>query len=149
MLPGWYGLGTALASSDIQILKEMYEKWAFFRTQLSNVDMLLAKTDMKIAKEYSKLSKNKEISEEIFDDIYKEYELTKEMILKVTNKKILLEDNIDLRNSLKNRMPYFNALNKLQIELIKESRNGNEKDEIIKAIHTCINGIATGLRNSG
>lgn len=149
MLPGWYGLGTALASSDIQILKEMYEKWAFFRTQLSNVDMLLAKTDMKIAKEYSKLSKNKEISEEIFNDIYKEYELTKEMILKVTNKKILLEDNIELRNSLKNRMPYFNALNKLQIELIKESRNGNEKDEIIKAIHTCINGIATGLRNSG
>lgn len=151
MLPGWYGLGTALANTDMDTLKYMYNNFPFFRTQISNVDMLLAKADMQIAKKYLVLAENKEIADKIFEDIFNEYELTKEMILKISDKKELLQDNVDLKESLKLRMPYFNALNNLQVKLLKYQRNNPEKngDIVTKAIHTCINGIATGLRNSG
>lgn len=150
MLAGWYGLGTALSSyKDTEILKEMYEKWPFFKALISNVDMLLAKTDMEIAEKYIKLYKNEKVSNEIFSDILKEWKLTKEMILKISDKKKLLEDNMELEISLKNRLPYFKILNYLQIELIKRVRNKNNDERLIKAIHMCINGIATGLRNSG
>lgn len=71
------------------------------------------------------------------------------MILKVSSKKTLLEDNIELKESLNNRVPYFNALNKLQIKLLQKEREGFGDENLLKAIHTCINGIATGLRNSG
>ena len=149
MLPGWYGLGTALANENIEELKEMYNNFPFFRTQISNVDMLLAKTDMGIAKLYLSLAKDKKEAEDIFSMILEEYKLTKEMILKVSSKKTLLEDNIELKESLNNRVPYFNALNKLQIKLLQKEREGFGDENLLKAIHTCINGIATGLRNSG
>ncbi len=148
MLAGWYGLGTAL-QNDIEKLKEMYEKWPFFKALISNVDMVLAKTDLEIAKEYVKLSLNKELANEIFENIQKEWELTKKVVLEISNKKELLEDNKQLSISLNNRVPYFNALNYMQIELVKRMRAGKNTEEIIKAIHTSINGIATGLRNSG
>ena len=149
MLPGWYGLGTALKSADMSKLKEMYKTFPFFRTQISNVDMLLAKTDMDIAREYIELADDKENARKIFADILVEYNLTKKLILEVSEKKELLEDNLELKKSLENRMPYFNALNNLQIKLLKKGREGMEDEDLIKAIHTCINGIATGLRNSG
>ena len=149
MLPGWYGLGTALKSADMSKLKEMYKTFPFFRTQISNVDMLLAKTDMDIAREYIELADDKENARKIFADILEEYNLTKKLILEVSEKKELLEDNLELKKSLENRMPYFNALNNLQIKLLKKGREGMEDEDLIKAIHTCINGIATGLRNSG
>lgn len=132
MLPGWYGLGSALNSENIQILQEMYEKWDFFRTQLSNVDMLLSKTDFEIAKEYIKLANNKEVAKKIYDDIKEELELTKNLILKISKKSVLLEDNKELAQSLQNRMPYFNALNYLQIELIKRVRAGNDSEYLKK-----------------
>lgn len=148
MLAGWYGLGTA-CHNNIDKLKEMYEKWPFFKSLISNVDMLLSKTDMNIAKEYITLSKNSEVANEIFNNIKDEYELTKKLVLEISGKKEFLEDNKFLQASLNNRGPYFNALNYLQIELIKRVRNGNNNEELVKAIHTSINGIATGLRNSG
>lgn len=150
MLPGWYGLGTALNECDINKLKKMYKMVPFFRTQISNVDMLLAKTDMSIAKQYLSLASNKEQANNIFDNIYKEYELTKKLVLVISEKDDLLQDNEELKKSLARRMPYFNALNKLQIKLLQKQRNNDIDDEnLTKAIHTCINGIATGLRNSG
>ena len=130
-------------------LKEMYKTFPFFRTQISNVDMLLAKTDMDIAREYIELADDKENARKIFADILEEYNLTKKLILEVSEKKELLEDNLELKKSLENRMPYFNALNNLQIKLLKKGREGMDDEDLIKAIHTCINGIATGLRNSG
>lgn len=148
MLAGWYGLGTA-CKKDINILKEMYKNWAFFKSLISNVDMLLSKVDIEIFKEYLSLSKENSTYVEIFNDILTEYELTKKIVLEISNKKELLEDNETLKKSLLNRGPYFNALNYLQVELIKRLRNGNDNIEIIKSIHTTINGIATGLRNSG
>lgn len=148
MLPGWYGLGTA-CKDYVEKLKELYIKWPFFRSTISNVDMLLSKTDVSVAEKYISLCNNKKIGKKIFEDIKTEYELTKKLILEISSKKILLEDNKELSKSLENRLPYFNALNYLQIELIKRHRAGNKSEEIIKGIHTCINGIATGLRNSG
>ena len=155
MLVGWYGLGTAFNSyisqneNGLNTLQEMYNNWAFFRDLISNVDMVLSKADMNIARKYVELSKNKDESMSIFEKIKNEFDLTKEIILKISNKTMLLQDNKELFMSLSNRMPYFNALNYLQIELIKRVRNGNSNDKLIKAIHTCINGVATGLRNSG
>lgn len=150
MLPGWYGLGTALNNSDLETLKIMYKTFPFFRTQISNVDMLLAKTDMEIAKKYLKLAEDREKAEKIFNNIYEEYILTKDLILKISEKTELLQDNEELKISLRRRMPYFNALNNLQVKLLEKQRNDENNDEnLIKAIHTCINGIATGLRNSG
>ena len=89
-------------------------------------------------------------SEKIFNNIYEEYILTKDLILKISEKTELLQDNEELKISLRRRMPYFNALNNLQVKLLEKQRNDENNDEnLIKAIHTCINGIATGLRNSG
>ena len=136
MLPGWYGLGTALKSADMSKLKEMYKTFPFFRTQISNVDMLLAKTDMDIAREYIELADDKENARKIFADILEEYNLTKKLILEVSEKKELLEDNLELKKSLENRMPYFNALNNLQIKLLKKGREGMEDEDLVKAIHT-------------
>lgn len=125
----------------------MYKKWPFFKALLSNVDMVLSKTDMSIAKEYSKLCTKKE-TQEIYDLIYQEWELTKNIILKIQEHKELLEDNIYLKNSLNNRVLYFNTLNYLQLEMIKRDRE-NPNSNHRNIIHITINGIATGLRNSG
>lgn len=155
MLVAWYGLGTAFdkyikdSKNGLENLRKMYEDWAFFKDLISNVDMVLSKADMNIASKYIDLASDKNSANSIFERIKKEFELTKEIILKISNKTMLLEDNKELFESLSNRMPYFNALNYLQVELITRVRNGNENDKLIKAIHTCINGIATGLRNSG
>ncbi|CAM3132207.1 phosphoenolpyruvate carboxylase [Streptobacillus felis] len=154
MLPGWYGVGTAFnkwikENDGLNTLKSMYKNWPFFKALLSNLEMVLSKTDMNIAKEYSKLVKNEENSNKVFEMINKEWLLTFNLLKEITGIRYLLEDNEMLTLSLKNRLPYFNALNYLQIELIKKERSGNKTEEVNKAIHTSINGIATGLRNSG
>lgn len=154
MLPGWYGVGSAFKQyidkdkNNIKILQEIYQKWPFFRSLLSNVDMVLSKTDMTIAREYANLSNN-ENTKKVFDIIYNEWQLTKKVILQIENNKELLADNEYLKYSLKNRLPYFNTLNYIQIELIKRERANEILESYQQIIHTTINGIATGLRNSG
>lgn len=154
MLPGWYGVGTAFSkyinnsSENLQTLKKMYKRWPFFRSLLSNVSMVLSKTDMEIAKEYAQLCKENE-TKEVFDIIYKEWLLTKKIVLAIQGHNELLEDNEYLKFSLKNRIPYFNALNFIQIELIKRDRINKILSTNQKLIHITINGVATGLRNSG
>ncbi|CAM3131890.1 phosphoenolpyruvate carboxylase [Streptobacillus ratti] len=154
MLPGWYGVGTSFnkwikENNGLETLRLMYKNWPFFKALLSNLEMVLSKADMNIAKEYANLVKDKEVSNKIFNMINDEWILTFNLLKEITGINYLLEDNEMLTLSLKNRLPYFNALNYLQIELIKQGRSGNNTEEINKAIHTSINGIATGLRNSG
>lgn len=155
MLQGWYGVGTSFNrfisenENGLLILKEMYKNWSFFKALLSNLEMVLSKTDMSIAKEYSKLVKDIEVRDRIYNNIYEEYKLTLKLLKEITGIKYLLEDNEMLTISLKNRFPYFNTLNYIQIKLIELERSGIEDENISKAIHTTINGIATGLRNSG
>ena len=154
MLPGWYGLGTGIYNyikSDVNNLKKLrnlYNKWPFFNGLISNVDMLFSKTNIDITKKYFQFSKLEEANE-IYQKIEKEYFLAYKMILLITNRKELLCDNPELAISLKNRLPYFDLLNLIQINLLKKIKNQKENELIKKSIHICINGIATGLRNSG
>lgn len=154
MFPGWYGVGSAFKhfidrdENNLETLRKMYKTWPFFNSLLSNVDMVLSKSNMHIAKQYSKLC-DKKCGKEIFDIINAEYELTKEVILLIEEHEDLLEDLPALKASLDYRLPYFNVLNYVQIELIKRLRSGKLNEDEEKLIHITINGIATGLRNSG
>ena len=155
MLPGWYGVGTAFTkwinndNKNMDILQRMYKEWPFFRSTISNVDMVLSKSDLSIFSEYVKLASDQETAQKIFNEIAKEWILTIDVLKKITGNDVLLADNPELVSSLRNRLPYFDSMNYLQIELIKRSRAGDDSEELKKAIHISINGLATGLRNSG
>ena len=154
MLPGWYGVGTAFSnfinkdSRNIDKLRTMYKDWPFFTSLLSNVDMVMSKSDMEIAKEYANLCKDDK-TKEVYDKILKEWKLTKQVVLDISEHKEFLEDNTYLTKSLENRLQYFNTLNLLQIELIRRAREEKTLESQINTIHITINGVATGLRNSG
>lgn len=154
MLPGWYGVGTAFSnfinkeSGNIDKLRTMYKDWPFFTSLLSNVDMVMSKSDMKIAKEYANLCKDDE-TKEVYNEILREWKLTKQVVLDISEHKEFLEDNTYLTKSLENRLQYFNTLNLLQIELIRRAREAETLESQINTIHITINGVATGLRNSG
>ena len=153
MLPGWYGVGTAFSNyinkdkGNIEKLRKMYKEWPFFTSLLSNVDMVMAKSDMDIAREYANLCK--EETKKVYEEILREWNLTKQVVLEISEHKEFLEDNTYLTRSLENRLQYFNTLNLIQLELIKRSREGKLLESQINTIHITINGVATGLRNSG
>lgn len=154
MLPGWYGVGSSFktfvnqARGNLEKLQEMYRNWPFFRSLLSNVDMVLSKSNMIIAYQYAQLCQDEAVKE-IYQLLLREWELTKEMILAIEQEEDLLAENPYLRASLASRLPYFNVLNYIQMELIKRSRQGQLAKGEEHLIHITINGIATGLRNSG
>ncbi len=154
MLPGWYGVGTAFSNfinkdkGNIEKLRKMYKEWPFFTSLLSNVDMVMSKSDMDIAKEYANLCKEEE-TKQVYEEILREWNLTKQVVLEISEHKEFLEDNTYLTRSLENRLQYFNTLNLIQLELIKRSREGRLPESQINTIHITINGVATGLRNSG
>ena len=154
MLPGWYGVGTAFSNfinkdkGNIEKLRKMYKEWPFFTSLLSNVDMVMSKSDMDIAKEYANLCKEEE-TKQVYEEILREWNLTKQVVLEISEHKEFLEDNTYLTRSLENRLQYFNTLNLVQLELIKRSREGKLPESQINTIHITINGVATGLRNSG
>ena len=127
----------------------MYKEWPFFKSVISNVDMISSKTDLGIADEYVKLAKDKETAHKIFSEIVNEWKLTLDILQKITGNDVLLADNPELASSLRNRLAYFDCMNYLQIELLKRQRNGDYSEDLQKAIHISINGLATGLRNSG
>ena len=154
MLPGWYGVGTAFSNfinkdkGNIEKLRKMYKEWPFFTSLLSNVGMVMSKSDMDIAKEYANLCKEEE-TKKVYEEILREWNLTKQVVLEISEHKEFLEDNTYLTRSLENRLQYFNTLNLIQLELIKRSREGKLPESQINTIHITINGVATGLRNSG
>ena len=154
MFPGWYGVGSSFKEfidknpENIAILRDMYQNWPFFQSLLSNVDMVLSKSNMNIAFEYAKLCEDDQVKA-IYETILNEWQVTKEVILAIEGYDELLAENPYLKASLDYRMPYFNILNYIQLELIKRQRRGELSSDQEKLIHTTINGIATGLRNSG
>ena len=154
MFPGWYGVGSAFKNfidaeeGNLAKLQHMYEKWPFFHSLLSNVDMVLSKSNMNIAFQYAQLAESEEVRD-VFNTILDEWQLTKNVILAIGKHQDLLEENPSLKASLDYRLPYFNVLNYIQIELIKRLRHEELDEDYEKLIHTTINGIATGLRNSG
>ncbi|WP_269533564.1 phosphoenolpyruvate carboxylase [Chitinimonas sp. BJYL2] len=156
MLPGWYGFGTAIAAyrdekgeAGIEELARLYREWPFFRSTISNMEMVLAKSDIHIASRYATLVKDPAIAEAIFGRIKQEWRRAVDAVLAITGHKELLGDNPLLARSLKNRLPYLDPLNHLQVDLVKRFREGDESEDVLYAIHLTINGIAAGLRNSG
>jgi phosphoenolpyruvate carboxylase len=155
MLPGWYGFGSAVKAwlaarprDGMSILQQMYREWPFFQTLLSNMDMVLAKSNIAIASRYAALVET-ELREAIFPRLRTEWQHTIEMLLAVTGQQALLEQNPLLARSIRNRFPYLDPLNHIQVELLRRHRSGDTDEHVVGAIHLTINGIAAGLRNSG
>ena len=155
MLPGWYGFGSAIRawleenSDGLATLQRMHAVWPFFRTQLSNMDMILAKSDLAIASRYSELVPDEDLRERIFSRLSGEWHATREALLMINGASTLLADNSMLALAIKNRTPYMNPLNLLQIELLRRHRTGETDGRVRRSIHISINGVAAGLRNSG
>jgi phosphoenolpyruvate carboxylase len=155
MLPGWFGFGTAVEAwleenkDGLALLCEMHERWPFFRSVLSNMAMVLAKTDLAVASRYAELVPEEELRWYIFNRIAGEHERTVRWTLAITRQKTLLEDNPTLERSIRNRFPYLDPLNHLQVELLRRYRAGQTDERTRRAIHLTINGLAAGLRNSG
>ncbi|TYP86165.1 phosphoenolpyruvate carboxylase [Blastococcus xanthinilyticus] len=159
MLPGWYGTGSALESwvggsqERLETLRELHRRWPFFRTVLSNMGMVLAKTDLGLAARYAELVPDEELRARVFDRIREEHERTCRMTLAITGDDDLLADNPSLARSIRNRFPYLEPLHHLQVEMLRRRRSGEsgaDPDDLTsRNIQLTINGIATALRNSG
>ena len=156
ILPGWYGFGSAAqqfvereGEAGLKQLQAMYQNWAFFRGLLSNMDMVLSKTDMGIASRYAELVQDEALRNQIFGEIEAEWQRTVDMLFAITGASTLLEDNPTLARSLTTRTPYIDPLNHLQVALLQRHRAGDDNEKVKRAIHLTINGIAAGLRNSG
>jgi phosphoenolpyruvate carboxylase len=156
MLPGWYGFGSAVRAwskqhpeTGLALLREMHREWPFFRTLLSNMDMVLAKSDIAIASRYADLVADPRLRGAIFPRLKGEWQASIDALLAITGRKALLEDNPLLARSIRNRFPYIDPLNHLQIELLQRYRAGRQDERVKRNILLTINGIAAGLRNSG
>jgi phosphoenolpyruvate carboxylase len=155
-LPGWYGLGTALSaamgesSANLEILKRMYSGWPFFHALIDNAQMILAKADMNIARLYADLVLNPEISSRIFGAIESEYRRTVEGICAITGQSALLEKMPILKGSIGRRNPYVDPLSLIQLVLLRRIRSeATDQTGLLDAVLESINGIASGLKNTG
>jgi phosphoenolpyruvate carboxylase len=156
MLPGWYGFGSAVETwieehpdKGMPFLKELYREWPFFRTLLSNMDMVLAKSSIAIASRYAELVPDVTLRENIFGRIRREWHSSIEMLLNIMGQERLLQGAPLLERSIRNRFPYLDPLNHVQVELLKEHRAQNPDEQVLRGIQITINGISAGLRNSG
>jgi len=162
-LPGWAGFGSAVEAwlgaepeeraRRLELLRRMYRQWPFFRTLLSNLDMVLAKSDLRIAQRYVELVDDKKLGKRIFGAIRAEWESTQAMLGEITGEDERLRSNPSLKRSIEHRFPYLDPLNHLQVELMRRYRVRREDDpateRMRRGIHLSINGIAAGLRNTG
>jgi phosphoenolpyruvate carboxylase len=149
MLPGWFGFGSAVRDVGAKPLRPLWQSSPFFRTTVSNMEMVLAKSSLPIARRYSELVEDKTLAEKVFARIEDEWHATIEAILAVTGQSVLLERQPRLMNSIRLRLPYIDALNHLQVDLLRRRRAGDDSEETSRAIHMSINGVSAGLRNSG
>jgi phosphoenolpyruvate carboxylase len=155
MLPGWYGTGTAfqewIADGDgrLEVLQDLYHRWPFFRTVLSNMAQVLAKSDMGLAARYSELVEDEALRRRVFDKIVDEHRRTIRMHKLITGQDDLLADNPSLARSVFNRFPYLEPLNHLQVELLRRYRSGDDDELVQRGILLTMSGLATALRNSG
>lgn len=156
MLPGWYGFGSAVDAwiaehpeQGMPFLQELYREWPFFRMLLSNMDMVLSKSSIAIASRYAELVPDVKLRESIFGRIRREWHLSIETLLDIMGHERLLQGNPLLDRSIRNRFPYLDPLNHVQVELLKEHRAQNPDEQVLRGIQITINGISAGLRNSG
>lgn len=157
-ISGWFGFGYAVESAlnkniiSIKELQELYDKWEFFKTLVQNIEMVLTKTDMTIGKEYISLNKSKK-AEEIFNIIKDEYDRSVKNLLLITGEKELLENNKTLLRTLSLRNPYIDPISFIQVNLIREYRSSTKpkkkKEKLLNILRSSVNGIASGLKNTG
>ena len=156
MLPGWYGFGSAVKkwlaehpTPGLSLLQAMADEWPFFQTLLSNMDMVLAKSDIAIAGRYKQLVEDVTLRETIFGRLEAEWQDSVEGLLAIREQRVLLERDPQLARNIRNRFPYIDPLNYVQLELLRRYRSGDVDERVVQGIHLTINGIAAGLRNSG
>jgi len=160
LLPGWFGFGSgidgflgsasaATRRARLQLLRRMLAEWPFFRALTSNMEMVLAKTDIAIGSRYAQLASDRKRGAQIFGAIQDEWRRTVRHWLAISGQRTLLESNPTLARNLRNRLPYIDPLNHLQVELIKRHREGRIDERGRRGIHLTINGISAGLRNTG
>ncbi|MEQ1536092.1 MAG: phosphoenolpyruvate carboxylase [Burkholderiaceae bacterium] len=168
-LPGWYGFGSAVHAflhqnqngitngkqspaeykKQLALLQKMVKDWPFFRTLLSNIDMVLAKSDLALASRYAELVTDAALRKKIFNRIETEWHLTVTALQLITGDKQRLTNNAALQRSIRHRFPYIDPLHHLQVELVRRYRAGQSDERVQRGIHISINGIAAGLRNTG
>jgi phosphoenolpyruvate carboxylase len=158
-LPGWYGFGAAVEAflhaegadpkRQLVLLQKMYRQWPFFKTLLSNMDMVLAKSDLALASRYSELVTDSRLRKRIFSSIEAEWLRTAEALASITEEPDRLASNPALARSIRHRFPYIDPLHHLQVELVRRWRAGQTDERLKNGIHISINGIAAGLRNTG
>jgi phosphoenolpyruvate carboxylase len=160
-LPGWYGFGGAIEKflaqggspasrkEALALLQKMYRQWPFFRTLLSNMDMVLAKSDLALASRYAELVGDARLRKKVFSTIEAEWHRTADALALITGEKQRLAGNAALQRSIRHRFPYIDPLHHLQVELVRRYRAGQTDQRVQTGIHISINGIAAGLRNTG
>jgi len=160
-LPGWYGFGSAIESflgagdraRRSALLQRMHRQWPFFRTLLSNLDMVLAKTDLRIAARYAGLVEDRALRRRIDRRLRDEWQRAHDALALVTGQGERLQSNPALARSIEHRFPYLDPLNHLQVELLRRYRHRQAGEPGVErlqsGIHLSINGIAAGLRNTG
>ena len=153
LLPGWYGAGSAFEAwatdnSRVALLQRMYREWPYFRTVLSNMGMVLAKSDLEIAASYLTLAPDREFADEVFARISLEHSRAISWVKRISGQS-LLGDNPALARSIRNRFPYLDPLHSLQVALLKQLRAGDSDPRLVRIIQLTLNGVAAGLRNSG
>jgi phosphoenolpyruvate carboxylase len=157
MLPGWYGTGSAFqqwiaagqGSERVEVLHDLYERWPFFRSMLSNMAQVLAKSDLGLAARYAELVGDESLRRRVFDKIADEHQRTIAMHKLITGQDDLLADNPALARSVFNRFPYLEPLNHLQVELLRRYRSGDNDELVQRGILLTMNGLSSALRNSG
>ncbi|MDT7522717.1 phosphoenolpyruvate carboxylase [Rhodoferax sp. TBRC 17198] len=159
-LPGWFGFGSAVQKfvgsgtaaeqkERVALLQKMYKQWPFFGTLLSNMDMVMAKSDLALASRYSELVSDARLRKKIFSAIEAEWHSTAQALATITGEKNRLANNAALQRSIRHRFPYIDPLHHLQVELVRRYREGKADERVQRGIHISINGIAAGLRNTG
>ncbi len=155
--PAWYGTGFALDAwmreNGTEILRRMYDEWPFFRAMISNIQMALAKTDLKIGREYARLAEDRAVAERIYALIAEEYERTVRTVLEVSGNPYLMADVPAIALSLRRRNPYLDPLNHIQVVLLRrfhdETLPEEEREKWLPPLLRSINAIAAGMRNTG
>jgi len=161
-LPGWFGFGTAVeeflnppdatakvTKQRLTLLRQMQKQWPFFSSLLSNMDMVMAKSDLALASRYAELVDDKRLRKKIFGAIELEWHRTAHALELITGDKQRLANNAALQRSIRHRFPYIDPLHHLQVELVRRYRAGQTDERLKRGIHISINGIAAGLRNTG
>lgn len=149
MLPGWYGFGSAVQGADTARLQAMAGEWPFFRTLIQNMEMIMAKSDMTIARRYASLIPDRALADRIYGALQAEWTRTRDAVLAITGQDDLLGAQPELARLIQLRMPYVEPLNHVQVELIRRRRAGDDDPRVREGILLAINGVAAGLRNTG